>query len=1724
MKFRSTPIASCFGFAVLLVLVSFENLRGAETLLSTQTYYSTGNHTNTLPASASRIEVEVYGAGGSGEGDSEGGSSGGSGGKVRASYSVASSPTVNIVVGSAGGSRDSRAYITSGFQVIAYGGGDGNWDENNGGNDGADGSGSYDSGNGYVSGSGSVIAGGAGNGGGSGESGGDGSVVVRIYTNQPPVISNAGTASGTFGTSLVSYQITASNAASSYSATGLPTGLTVNTTTGAIVGSYTEKGVFNVVLGASNASGSSTANVTWTVTTSTAVPTAPSNLWQSSLKARSAIISWTASSSAAGIVAYEVKRDGASIGEALGTTMKVVGLDPATTYSFAVRARDGAGNWSNWSDSGGAWSITTPVAGADTLISSTTLSYNDRNTQTYIVPAGASYLRLRAWGAGGGAGESSDIFDAFGDTGFGGNGAYVGGSFDVLSGEVLAVSVGTGGIGRRNRNVYPAIFEPSNAGQGGWLGGGAGFTGNLRGGGGGGYTKIQSSQWSVAAGGGGGGFSGQISQSSAAFGYAFGGGGGQGSTAFNSGGLTAVYYHNSDYTSAAFTREDKTVNFDGGSGWPGGGITGDYAVCWLGQIQPRYTETYTFHGRRRNAQGTLKVWVNSQLVVDSHSGFIDGNPSWIYENSSGTITLVAGLRYDIEVRYDSAGGGSPSLYWESYSQPKEILPSIRLFPSTSANPNIPIAGTSTSGNAQSSIGTGGGGGATGSAGGAVGELGSAGSLGQGGGGGGGGGYYGGGGGKGGGGGSSGVTGGVGYNVVLEAAGAMPGGTSDPTYPGGGVAVGGLLGSAGLNGGSGSVTILAYQTPGPNLTRTYFPIGANQTFTVPAGADYVQVRAWGAGAASNGSSSGAGGGFVAATYNVTPGQTITINVGSAGAGVNGAAGGTSTVMLPGSSVTTLTAAGGGSGATTGITVGSQTPTSTQSVGPSGATPGGTADANYPGDGAGFGGVKGSGGDGAVVLIVHINAPAITSSLTAQTAVQGQAMTYTVTGSNGPTSYSASNLPPGLAINPATGAITGTATTAGSYSSTISATNRGGTTNATLVWNISADTAAPNAPAAPGYSNLTYNSFVLTWSAPSDNVGIFEYEIRDGSTTLGFATAASYTVTNLLPVTSHPMSVRARDAAGNWSAWSTATTVQTTSAPNTIIGSTTFNFNQYNPYANQSYTVPANTGAITVKAWGAGGASTGSGRSGGAGAYVATSYAVTPGQSISLYIGRAGGWMSASAEATTVTLPNGTSIVVGGGGGSGDLGSGGAAGAPNAQPGGGGNGGSGGQGATSSAPGAGGVGDATDEGEEGTENVGGGANGSGQNGGYPGSIGQTGVYNGGYGGGGRYGGGGGGSGDSVGGGGGGGGSSGITAGSQSPLWSSMLAGSGATAPNTSDASYPGNNVGSGGLSGGAGGHGAVVIIAYPSGSPAINSSATPTAVQGQTISYQITATNGPTLFSASGLPSGLTLNPTSGLITGSVATVGTYLSTIGAINSAGTGEAAVTWTITADASAPSAPSGLVAYNLGSNAFTLTWSASTDNVRVTGYEVMRDSTSLGTVGTLNTQVASLSAATTYAMKVRARDAAGNWSSWSSSVNVTTTASGQASGGVMNLNYADRTHSTLTLMWHSPGGDSPPASYNVYRNGTLVGSTSDLAYVDSGLSASTSYTYIVKAVTALGVESSVAISLTISTTASTGLDTDGDGVPDAVEGRFGTSSSAAGTNDTSANALNFNFHYPTK
>lgn len=137
----------------------------------------------------------------------------------------------------------------------------------------------------------------------------------------------------------------------------------------------------------------------------------------------------------------------------------------------------------------------------------------------------------------------------------------------------------------------------------------------------------------------------------------------------------------------------------------------------------------------------------------------------------------------------------------------------------------------------------------------------------------------------------------------------------------------------------------------------------------------------------------------------------------------------------------------------------------------------------------------------------------------------------------------------------------------------------------------------------------------------------------------------------------------------------------------------------------------------------------------------------------------------------------------------------------------------------------------------------------------------------------------------------------------------------------------------------------------------------------------------------------------VISGTVntSTVGTYTINYNVSDAAGNAATQVSRTVivsapAGDTQAPTTPTNLVASAITETTASLSWSASSDNVGVTEYEVFSSGISIGTVTSTGANITGLTANTTYSYTVSAKDAAGNSSNQSNSVTFTTLSS---SGG---------------------------------------------------------------------------------------------------------------------------------
>src|SRR5262249_218105 len=104
---------------------------------------------------------------------------------------------------------------------------------------------------------------------------------------------------------------------------------------------------------------------------------------------------------------------------------------------------------------------------------------------------------------------------------------------------------------------------------------------------------------------------------------------------------------------------------------------------------------------------------------------------------------------------------------------------------------------------------------------------------------------------------------------------------------------------------------------------------------------------------------------------------------------------------------------------------------------------------------------------------------------------------------------------------------------------------------------------------------------------------------------------------------------------------------------------------------------------------------------------------------------------------------------------------------------------------------------------------------------------------------------------------------------------------------------------------------------------------------------------------------------------------------------------------DTTPPSTPTNLQVTGTTSSSVSLAWTASTDNVGVTGYDVYRNDTNMATATDTTYTDTGLAAGTTYTYTVRARDAAGNTSAASNQVSATTQPGGGGGGGNKLIGY---------------------------------------------------------------------------------------------------------------------------
>jgi chitodextrinase len=168
---------------------------------------------------------------------------------------------------------------------------------------------------------------------------------------------------------------------------------------------------------------------------------------------------------------------------------------------------------------------------------------------------------------------------------------------------------------------------------------------------------------------------------------------------------------------------------------------------------------------------------------------------------------------------------------------------------------------------------------------------------------------------------------------------------------------------------------------------------------------------------------------------------------------------------------------------------------------------------------------------------------------------------------------------------------------------------------------------------------------------------------------------------------------------------------------------------------------------------------------------------------------------------------------------------------------------------------------------------------------------------------------------------------------------------------------------------------------------------------------------------------------------------------------------------DNRAPSTPTGLQQIATGQTSATLSWSRSSDDVAVAGYSLSRNGAALGTTSATSYTFSGLSCGQSYSVGVRAYDVSGNYSPWASFY-VATAKCGDTSAPTAPTGLVQTSKSTtgMSVGWKASSDNVGVASYDVFRNGTKLGSTGNLSYALANLNCGISYSVGVDARDAAG------------------------------------------------------------
>lgn len=162
---------------------------------------------------------------------------------------------------------------------------------------------------------------------------------------------------------------------------------------------------------------------------------------------------------------------------------------------------------------------------------------------------------------------------------------------------------------------------------------------------------------------------------------------------------------------------------------------------------------------------------------------------------------------------------------------------------------------------------------------------------------------------------------------------------------------------------------------------------------------------------------------------------------------------------------------------------------------------------------------------------------------------------------------------------------------------------------------------------------------------------------------------------------------------------------------------------------------------------------------------------------------------------------------------------------------------------------------------------------------------------------------------------------------------------------------------------------------------------------------------------------------------------------------------------DTKAPSAPKELTATNSTYTTISLSWTGSYDNIGVKGYEVYCNEKKISSTSKTYYEYKRLTPGAPYTFYIKAYDKAGNYSSQSNLISVSTIPDKTAPSSPSGLKASSAAVTEVNLTWEPASDNVAVKGYDVMRNGMKIGTTSKTSYCSKSLFPGKTYTYTVRA-----------------------------------------------------------------